>query len=232
MAITGNLETFNFVDIFQILKKDKKDGILVIETGNKNFAVYFKDGDLVYIREVPKIFYVYLDLNFDDVMKKENLSGKEDIYRVLVAKLPVLLSLKKGKFSFTPGFIKYSDDIKPFIPLEKIIVFLSRHLSSSEVERKISDIRMVFEKTDDWEELAKKSSLTEAEKKVLNLINGERTVEDIKKELNIDLLSIQRILYGFLAAGIIRRKRHKKRKLGFDLTKSLLGKIIDKIKGL
>lgn len=232
MAITGNLETFNFVDIFQILKKDKKDGILVIETGNKNFAVYFKDGDLVYIREVPKIFYVYLDLNFDDVMKKENLSGKEDIYRVLVAKLPVLLSLKKGKFSFTPGFIKYSDDIKPFIPLEKIIVFLSRHLSSNEVERKISDIRMVFEKTDDWEELAKKSSLTEAEKKVLNLINGERTVEDIKKELNIDLLSIQRILYGFLAAGIIRRKRHKKRKLGFDLTKSLLGKIIDKIKGL
>ncbi len=232
MAITGNLETFNFVDIFQILKKDKKDGILVIETGNKNFAVYFKDGDLVYIREVPKIFYVYLDLNFDDVMKKENLSGKEDIYRVLVAKLPVLLSLKKGKFSFTPGFIKYSDDIKPFIPLEKIIIFLSRHLSSNEVERKISDTRMVFEKGDDWEELAKKSSLTETEKKVLNLINGERTVEDIKKELNIDLLSIQRILYGFLATGIIRRKRHKKRKLGFDLTKSLLGKIIDKIKGL
>ena len=62
MAITGNLETFNFVDIFQILKKDKKDGILVVETDNKNFAVYFKNGDLVYIREVPKVFYVYLDI--------------------------------------------------------------------------------------------------------------------------------------------------------------------------
>jgi predicted DNA-binding transcriptional regulator len=232
MAITGNLETFNFVDIFQILKKDKKDGILVIEAGNKNFAVYFKDGDLVYIREVPKVFYVYLDLDFRDVMKKDDLKDLNDVYRALVARLPVLLSLKKGKFSFTPGFIKYSDDIKPFIPLEKIIIFLSRHLSPEEVERKISDVRLVFEKSDDWEDIVKKANLNDLEKKVLNLINGERTVEQIKNELNIDLLTLQRILYGFLAAGIIKRKRKQKRKLGFDLTKSLLGKIIERIKGL
>ncbi len=232
MAITGNLETFNFVDIFQILKKDKKDGILVIETNNKNFAVYFKNGDLVYIREVPKVFYVYLDIDFADVMKKEGLSGKDDIYRALVARLPVLLSLKKGKFSFTPGFIRYSDDIEPFIPLEKIMMFLSRHLTKEEVERKISDLRLVFEKTEDWEELAKRANLNDTEKKVLNLINGERTVENIKDELGLDLLTLEKILYGFLAAGIIRRKRHKKRKLGFDLTKGLLSKIIEKIKGL
>jgi len=31
MAIAGDLKTFNFVDIFQILLKDRKDGILVIE---------------------------------------------------------------------------------------------------------------------------------------------------------------------------------------------------------
>jgi hypothetical protein len=232
MAITGNLETFNFVDIFQILKKDKKDGILVIEAGNKNFAVYFKDGDLVYIREVPKVFYVYLDLDFKDVMKKDDLKDLNDVYRALVARLPVLLSLKKGKFSFTPGFIKYSDDIKPFIPLEKIIIFLSRHLSPEEVERKISDVKLVFEKSDDWEEIVKKANLNDIEKKVLNLINGERTVEQIKNELGLDLLTLQRILYGFLSAGIIKRKRKKKRKLGFDLTKSLLGKIIERIKGL
>ncbi len=232
MAITGNLETFNFVDIFQILKKDRKDGILVIETGNKNFAVYFKDGDIVYIREVPKVFYVYLDIDFSDVMKKEGLSGEEDIYRALVARLPILLSLKKGKFSFTPGFIRYSDNIKPFIPLEKIIMFLSRHLSKDEVERKISDVRLIFEKTEDWEEIAKKANLNETEQKVLKLINGERTVEDIKNELGIDLFTLQKILYGFLASGLIRRKRHKKRKLGFDLTKGLLSRIIEKIKGL
>ena len=232
MAITGNLETFNFVDIFQILKKDKKDGILVIETNNKNFAVYFKNGDLVYIREVPKVFYVYLDIDFSDVMKKEGLSGKDDIYRALVARLHVLLSLKKGKFSFTPGFIRYSDDIEPFIPLEKIIMFLSRHLTKDEVERKISDTRLIFEKTEDWEESAKRANLNEIEQKVLKLINGERTVENIKDELGIDILTLEKILYGFLAAGIIRRKRHKKRKLGFDLTKGLLSKIIERIKGL
>ena len=90
----------------------------------------------------------------------------------------------------------------------------------------------MFEKTEDWEELAKRANLNDIEQKVLKLINGERTVENIKDELGLDLLTLQKILYGFLAAGVIRRKRHKKRKLGFDLTKGLLSKIIEKIKGL
>ncbi|MFN3787874.1 MAG: DUF4388 domain-containing protein, partial [Sulfurihydrogenibium azorense] len=62
MAIAGDLRIFNFVDVFQVLKKDKKDGILVIEKDDTNYAVYFKEGDIVFIREVKKVFYVYLDV--------------------------------------------------------------------------------------------------------------------------------------------------------------------------
>jgi len=195
MAITGNLETFNFIDIFQILKKDKKDGILVVESPTKKLAVYFKEGDMVYIREV--------------------------LYQFLVSRLPILLAVKKGKFSFTPGFIKYPSDIKPLIPLEKIMMYLSRQLTQEEVDRKISDMKLVFEKTDNWTEIAKKAHLTEIEKKILSFIDGTRTVEDL-----------QRILYGFLATGIIQRKKQKQRKIGFALTKTLLQKIISRIKGL
>ncbi len=231
MAITGSLETFNFIDIFQILKKDKKDGILVVEAPTKKLAVYFKEGDIIYIRDVVKVFYIYLDLDFNQVLKKENVS-KEDLYQYLVSRLPILLALKKGKFSFTPGFIKYPPDIKPLIPLEKIMMYLSRQLSQEEVDRKISDMRLVFEKSENWTEIAKKAHLTDVEKKVLALIDGTRTVEDILNETKINKLTLQRILYGFLATGIIQRKRQKKRKIGFNLTKALLQKIIAKIKGL
>ncbi len=231
MAITGSLETFNFLDIFQILKKDRKDGILVVEAPSKKLAVYFKEGDIIYIRDVVKVFYIYLDLDFDQVLKKENVK-KEDLYQYLVAKLPVLLALKKGKFSFTPGFIKYPKDIKSLIPLEKIMMYLSRQLSQDEVDRKISDMKLIFEKSENWTETAKKAHLTDVEKKVLSLIDGTKTVEDILNETKINKLTLQRILYGFLATGIIQRKKQKKRKIGFDLTKALLQKIITKIKGL
>ena len=230
MALTGQLEVFNFVDIFQIIRKDKKDGILVVENDEKKFAVYFKEGNIVYIREVKKVFYIYLDIEFEAVLKKEGVK-KEDLYRLLVGKLPVLLAVKKGKFSFTPGFIKYSDDIDVYVPLEKIIMFLSRQLTPQEVERKISDEKLVYEKTEEWEEIAEKAYLTEKEKKILESIDGKKTVEQLKNETGIDDLSLRRALYGFLAVGLIKRAK-KERRLGFNLTKGLLKKIIGVIKGL
>ncbi len=231
MAITGNLETFNFIDIFQILKKDRKDGILVVESPTKKLAVYFKEGDMVYIREVVKVFYIYLDIDFNQVLKKEGIT-KDDLYQFLVSRLPILLAVKKGKFSFTPGFIKYPSDIKSLIPLEKIMMYLSRQLTQEEVDRKISDMKLVFEKAENWAEIAKKAHLTEIEKKILALIDGTRTVEDILNETKINQLTLQRILYGFLATGIIQRKKQRQRKIGFALTKTLLQKIISRIKGL
>ncbi len=231
MAIAGNLEVFNFIDIFQILKKDRKDGILVVENENKKFAVYFKSGDILYIREVAKVFYIYLDVDFQKVLEKDGI-GKDDLYRVLVAKLPLLLAVKKGKFSFTPGFIRYSSDIEPIIPIEKIIMYLSRQLTQEEVDRKISDLNLVFEKSDQWNQIAQRAHLTDVEKKILNYIDGERTVKQIMEEAKVKQLTLQRALYGFLATGIIVRKRKVKRKVGFNLTRNLLRKIVERIKGL
>lgn len=231
MAIAGDLRVFNFVDIFQVLKKDRKDGILVIEAPSKNYAVYFKDGDILYIREVSKVFYVYLDVDFEGVLKKDNVSRSE-IYNVLVARLPNFLGLKEGKFSFTPGFIKYPPDLKPQIPLEKLIMYLSRQLTEEEVERKISDMNLVFEKSPNFEEIAKRAYLTDYDKKILSVIDGKNKVSDVINLTKINELIVKRSLYGFLACGIIQREKKKERKIGFDLTRNLLNKIIAKIKGL
>jgi hypothetical protein len=231
MAIAGDLKIFNFVDIFQILLKDKKDGILVIEQDHNNIAVYFKEGDIVYIREVKKVFYIYLDVDFETVLKKEDIP-KSELYNVLVARLPKLLSIKEGKFSFTSGFIKYPTDLKSLIPIEKLIMYLARQLTEEEVERKISDLNLVFEKSPNYENIARKAFLTDYEKKILHSIDGKNKVVDIIYSTKINDLTVKRTLYGFLACGIIQREKKKERKIGFDLTKNLLNKIISKIKGL
>jgi len=231
MAIAGDLKIFNFVDIFQVLLKDKKDGILVIEQDHNNIAVYFKEGDIVYIREVKKVFYIYLDVDFEAVLKKEG-TPKSELYNVLVARLPKLLSIKEGKFSFTSGFIKYPTDLKSLTTIEKLIMYLARQLTEEEVVRKISDLNLVFEKSPNYENIARKAFLTDHEKKILHLIDGKNKVVDIINITKIDELTVKRTLYGFLACGIIQREKKKERKIGFDLTKNLLNKIISKIKGL
>jgi hypothetical protein len=230
MAIAGDLRIFNFVDIFQILLKDKKDGILVIEQDHNNIAVYFKEGDIVYIREVKKVFYIYLDVDFEVVLKKEGID-KSELYNVLVARLPKLLSIKEGKFSFTSGFIKYPTDLKSLIPIEKLAMYLARQLTEEEVERKISDLSLVFEKSPNYENITRKA-FTDYEKKILHLIDGKNKVADIINITKLDELTVKRTLYGFLACGIIQREKKKERKIGFDLTKNLLNKIISKIKEL
>ena len=230
MALTGDLTTFNFADILQVLAKDRKSGVLLVEWKDMIVAYYVKDGEIVFARPVDKVFRVYMDRNFDQLIKKLRIR-KEDVHKTIERFFLSRLDQKEGIFSFTPGFIKYDSDIPIHYPAEELIMRISRSLTEEEVERKISDEMLVFEKTPDADSKLAKVKLTEEEKKVLSLVNGSRTVADIRRESGLDRLTVDRALYGFLAAGIIRRKR-KERVQKPSITLDLLAKIIDKIKQL
>ena len=230
MALTGDLTTFSFADILQVLVKDKKSGVLLVEWNDMIVAYYVKDGDVVFARPVDKVFRVYTDRNFDQLIAKLRID-KNSIHKTIERFFLPRLGEKKGIFSFTPGFIKYDDDVLVVYPVEDLIMRSSRTLTDEEVERKISDELLIFEKAPDADAKLSKMNLTEEEKKVLSLVNGSRTVADIRKEAGLDKLVVDRALYGFLAAGLIRRKR-KERTQKPSITLDLLAKIIDKIKQL
>lgn len=230
MALTGDLTTFSFADILQVLAKDKKSGVLLVEWKDMIVAYYVKDGEIVFARPVDKVFRVYTDRNFDQLIKKLRIK-KEDIPKTIERFFISRLDQKEGIFSFTPGFIKYDSEVPVFYPVEELIMRASRTLSEEEVERKISDELLVFERSPDVDSKLSKVNLTEEEKRVLSLVNGSRTVADIRKESNLDRLTVDRALYGFLAAGIIRRKRKEKVQKP-SITLDLLAKIIEKIKQL
>ena len=230
MALTGDLTTFSFADILQVLAKDKKSGVLLVEWKDMIVAYYVKDGEVVFARPVDKVFRVYTDRNFEQLINKLRIK-KEDIHKTIERFFLPRLEQKEGIFSFTPGFIKYDSDVPVRYPVEELIIRASRSLTEDEVERKISDELLVFEKAPDADDRVAKVNLTEEEKKVLSLVNGNRTVADIRKEAGIDRLMVDRALYGFLASGIIRRKR-KERVQKPSITLDLLAKIIEKIKQL
>lgn len=230
MALTGDLTTFNFADILQVLAKDRKSGVLLVEWKDVIIAYYIKDGEVIFARPVDKVFRVYTDRNFDQLLNKLRIK-KEDVPKTIERFFLSRLDRKEGIFSFTPGFIKYDNDVPVYYPVEELIMRSARSLTEEEVERKISDELLVFEKSPNLESKLSKVKLSEEEKKVLSLVNGSRTVADIRKESELDRLTVDRALYGFLATGMIRRKRRERAQKP-SITLDLLGKIIDKIKQL
>ncbi len=231
MALTGDLKTFNFVDILQIVAKDKKSGILLVEWADITVAYYVKDGQIIFARPVDRVFRVYAERDFDLLIEKLRIS-KDSLFKTVERFLISRLNLKDGVFSFTPGFVKYaSNDYGEVFPIEKIIMMASRNLLQEEVERKISDEMLIFEPVENVQDIVKRAELTPEEQKVLSLVNGQRTVFDIRKDSGLDNLTVDRALYGFLALGVIKRKKKEKKEKP-SIALDLLMKIIERIKEL
>lgn len=235
----GYLESFGLIDILGVIKKDSKSCILSIESSPGNYTVvYFKEGDPIFIRFVKRSFMVYLDMDFESIMKKEGVD-KRSLTMHVAQNLPFLLNLKSGRFSITTGFIKFPPEIIPDIKTEKLIISLSRTLSEEDVRRKITDDNLVFERynpAESYDDL----SLFEIEKATLKMVDGKSDVLTIESKIMVEellkttgshtpqqiaeiRLNVKRALYGFLTAGIIYQKlKLKKSENIFDRIVNLL----------
>ncbi len=230
MSLIGDLNSFSFADILQVLHADKKSGVLIVEWDDMTVAYYIKEGEVVLARPVDKVFRVYADRDFAVLLTKLRLQDRalaETIKKFFLSRL----DNKQGRFSFTQGFIKYPSDVPVFFPSEELIMEAARRLSLEETERKISDELLIFEKTPDYEDKILKAKLTDEERKVLNFVDGRNTVKDILEKSGLDKLTVYRTLYGLLSIGAIKRKKKPmKRKPTISL--DLLAKLIEKIKKL
>lgn len=238
--LSGDLRSFGLIDILGVIKKDRKSCILSVENADGSYiVVYFKDGNPLLIRSVAKSFMIYLDMDFDSILKKEGINRK-NLTDILIERLPKLLSLKAGRFSVSTGFIRFPQDIESSVETENLVMSLSRTLSKEEIDRKISDEGLVFEKSPDSEAQLKNLSLTDIEIDVLDLVDGNKTVSEIENKIVLQeilkkagsfseedrektKLEIKRALYGFLTAGIIQQKlKFKKPENVFDRIINLL----------
>lgn len=232
MGFSGNLKDFPFPDIFQVISKEGKNGILLIEWKDLIVAYYIKNGNIIFARPIDKITRVYTEKNFPEILKKLRIK-EENIPKILEKYLLQRLDQREGIFSIIFGFIKYASTEKVPIPIEQIILEASRKLTPMEVKRKISDEMLTFVLTPEGKEKLKKVKLTPVEEKVLEQIDGKKTVADIHKALfPTPPIEIDKALYGLWSAGIIKRVRRGKRHKPEGVTLDILKKIIEKVKDL
>ena len=232
MGFSGNLKDFPFPDILQVIARERKNGILLVEWRDLIVAYYIKNGQIIFARPVDKITRVYTERSFPDLIQKLRVR-EEVIPKILEKYLINRLDEREGIFSLIFGFIKYKSTEKAPIPIEQIILEASRKLTPMEVKRKISDEMLTFILTPEGKEILKRLKLSPVEQKVVELIDGKRTVADIRKELfPTPPIEVDRALYGLWSAGIIKRVRRGKRHKPEGLTLDILKRIIDKVKDL
>jgi len=232
MGFSGNLKDFSFPDILQVIAKEKKDGILLVEWKDLIVAYYIKNGQIIFARPVDKITRIYTERNFADILKKLRVK-EESIPKILDKYLLQRFGEREGIFSLIFGFIQYTCNEKTYLPIEQIILEASRKLSPNEVRRKISDEMLTFTFTPAGKEKLKKLQLNPVEEKVATLIDGKKTVEEIRKEMfPTPPIEVDKALYGFWSAGLIKRVRRGKRHKPEGVTLDILKKIIDRIKDL
>lgn len=232
MGFSGNLKDFPFPDIFQVISKEGKNGILLIEWKDLIVAYYIKNGNIIFARPIDKITRVYTEKNFPEILKKLRIK-EENIPKILEKYLLQRLDQREGIFSIIFGFIKYASTEKVPIPIEQIILEASRKLTPMEVKRKISDDMLTFVLTPEGKEKLKKVKLSPVEEKVLEQIDGKKTVAEIRKALfPTPPIEIDKALYGLWSAGIIKRVRRGKRHKPEGVTLDILKKIIEKVKDL
>ncbi len=240
MAIKGDLRLFHPIEVFQIIKANRETGVLLVASPKMLVGVYFVDGDIAYAGKAKKMYDFFAKSKFSNFLKElreresRKVDKEDELWQGVITTLLELMSLSKGVFTFEEASFFLGEDPSPvLIPTEMLIMEASRQLNDWDVVgKKISSMELIFSKKRGWEEAAARAELRPDEEEVLEAVDGERSVEQIMKYTGFPSKEVTRILFGLLCAGIIGRAPKKPPEKKRWITRTLLRKIVDKIRGI
>ncbi len=241
MAIKGDLRLFHPIEVFQLIKSNRETGVLLVASPSMLVGVYFVDGDVAYATKAQKMYDFFAKKNFSTFLKalrERQASGavnmEDELWQEVIATLLDLTLLREGMFSFEEASFFLGEGFTPvLIPTEMLIIEATRRLNDWDiVGKKISSMELIFAKRRGWEAAAKRAELIPDEKKVLEAINGERSVEVIVNQTGLSPEEVTKILFGLLCAGLIGRATRRPPLKKKWLTRGLLRRLVDKIRGI
>jgi len=226
MAFRGNIETFFFSSLLQLLTNDRKTGVLHIEKEKDEVDIFIKEGSIVNaISSRSKNRLGYL-LRTKGIITSENLEkclsisrengqklGKvlvennhittEDLEKFLNNQVEEtiydLFIWEKGNFEFKESELNTDKQVVTNIDTLGIILEASRRVDEiSLLKNNIPDESMVLITNSD---ISSTDKLNEEERPVLDLINGQRTIREIVIESGYDQHSAYKIIYSLVSSG-------------------------------
>jgi hypothetical protein len=232
MPLAGSLETFNIANLLQFLSFDKKTGVLQISGGGNTAKIFIKSGFIVYATSSQQEFRLGHFLRSEGVLSDEKLQEclqlaeekNQQLGRFLVeqgyisrSSLKDFLHLQAEEilydiFLWEAGDFEYTDtpiDIKEklFIPLNPmgIIMEATRRIDEqSIIKREIPGEQLIFKISQKMGE-TEKLKLTKNERRILALMDGNRTVKQVINDSGYAEPATYKIIYSLKMTGFIEK---------------------------
>jgi hypothetical protein len=232
MSLAGSLETFNIANLIQFLSSDQKTGVLQISGGANTAKIFIKSGFIVYATSSQQEFRLGHLLRSAGVLSDEKLQEclqlakekNQQLGRFLVeqgyisrSSLKDFLHLQAEEilydiFLWDAGDFEYTDapiNIKEklFIPLNPmgIIMEATRRIDEqSIIKREIPGEQVIFKISQKMGE-TEKLKLTKNERRILSLMDGNRTVKQVINDSGYAEPATYKIIYSLKMTGFIEK---------------------------
>ena len=231
VALQGSLDSFKLPDVLTFFDSGRKTGMLTVSYDGREAYIFCRNGAVVYAasnQESLRLATLLLrkkritrdqaetidDLmlhsggRFGDVAVKHGVLTESQLDEFLKIQVSEVLYdsflWKEGTFAFYEGFDLPSDAVTISVDLANLIMEGARRISEwEECLQLLPDSEAVFRVITRPE--TDKITLTAEEWKVLFLINGVRTLEDLCRDSEEDPLTVYRVIYGLATNKLIEQ---------------------------
>lgn len=229
VALQGSLDSFKLPDVLNFLSGSGKTGMLTLTLAEREAYVFFRAGAVVYaasnqesLRLGPilvrkkKITPAHA-AEMDDLMLRSggriadialqtgalNEAQLEDFLKIQVSEVIYdAFVWKGGDFGFYDGIDLPPNATTISIDLSNLIMEGARRIDEwAECLRLLPDSSVVFRVVSSPE--SEKITLSLDEWKILFLINGQRTLEELCRDTDADSFQVYRLVYGLSANKLI-----------------------------
>ena len=230
MAIKGSLTEAALSDVIQLLAYSGKSGCLSV-TDAQNFGnIFIKNGKIVYATIINKeqrlgdiliqkriidqsaleqallrqksekkkrIGEILIEMGVldEDILEKELKSQIEQV-------IFTMLTWESGFFNFEADLLPSQEEYTVKLSAQELLLEGARRIDEwKKIENKVPPFETVLVRKGDVGDV----SLTEEEKKVLDLIDGSRNIDDVIKLSDYDFFVTNRAIYGLMSAGLLEK---------------------------
>jgi hypothetical protein len=196
-SLQGSLASFKLPDVLTFLNSTQKTGMLTLTRGEKEAYVFFRAGALVYAASNQEPFRgrlaaIVSKKSSDDTAKIE---VSEVIYDAFM--------WTSATFAFYDDIDLPANAVTISIDLANLIMEGARRIREwQECLRLLPDSSAVFRVAANPE--SEKVTLSRDEWRILFLINGQRSLDDVCRESETDPFRVYRVVIGLLANKLIQ----------------------------
>ncbi|HYA03638.1 MAG TPA: DUF4388 domain-containing protein [Syntrophobacteria bacterium] len=233
MALKGNIETFYLSSILQLLCGDKKTGVLTIAEGDRRVSVFLKNGTIVHAAGTQKEVRLGYLLRTKGIISAEELEGalalarqrQERLGKILVEKgyisaetlkrfihqqvreiLYDLFLWKRGEFEYVDKDVAVDEEFAADFNHMEIILEGSRRVDEwALLSKHIPHREVVFRVGRSVGQRKESINLSANEWRILSLVDGRRTVQQIIADSGHDEFSVYRIMNSLISSGLIEQ---------------------------